>query len=77
MLAPLLVTEDPYAAASVFSQAGWKLEYETARSGVPAAGLRVPGAGPGGPGHGDVPVGWMRCRAGWASSCSCTCRRTS
>ena len=33
MLAPLLVTEDPYAAASVFSQAGWKLEYETARAG--------------------------------------------
>ena len=34
MLAPRLVTEDPYAAASVFSQAGWKLEYETARTGV-------------------------------------------
>jgi NTP pyrophosphatase (non-canonical NTP hydrolase) len=33
MLAPLLVTEDPYVAASIFSQAGWKLEYETARSG--------------------------------------------
>ena len=33
MLSPLLVTEDPYAAASIFSQAGWKLEYETARSG--------------------------------------------
>ena len=33
MLAPLLVTEDPYAAASIFSQAGWKLEYETARAG--------------------------------------------
>jgi NTP pyrophosphatase (non-canonical NTP hydrolase) len=33
MLAPLLVTEDPYAAASTFSQAGWKLEYETARAG--------------------------------------------
>ena len=32
MLAPLLITEDPYAAASVFSQAGWKFEYETARS---------------------------------------------
>ncbi len=32
MLAPLLVTEDPYAAASTFSQAGWKLEYETART---------------------------------------------
>lgn len=38
MLAPLLVTEDPYAAASVFSQAGWKYEYETARSdGQPRA----------------------------------------
>ena len=33
MLAPLLVTEDPYAAASVFCQAGWKLEYETPRAG--------------------------------------------
>ena len=33
MLAPLLVTEDPYAVASIFSQAGWKLEYETARAG--------------------------------------------
>jgi NTP pyrophosphatase (non-canonical NTP hydrolase) len=33
MLAPLLVTEDPYAAASIFTQAGWKLEYETARAG--------------------------------------------
>jgi len=32
MLAPLLVTEDPYGAASIFSQAGWKLEYETARA---------------------------------------------
>ena len=31
MLAPLLATEDPYAAASVFSLAGWKLEYETPR----------------------------------------------
>jgi hypothetical protein len=38
MLAPLLVTEDPYAAASTFSQAGWKLEYETARAdGLPRA----------------------------------------
>jgi NTP pyrophosphatase (non-canonical NTP hydrolase) len=38
MLAPLLVTEDPYAAASIFSQAGWKLEYETARAdGQPRA----------------------------------------
>ena len=33
MLAPVLVTEDPYAAASVFCQAGWKLEYETPRAG--------------------------------------------
>jgi NTP pyrophosphatase (non-canonical NTP hydrolase) len=30
MLAPLLATEDPYAAASIFSQAGWKVEYESA-----------------------------------------------
>jgi NTP pyrophosphatase (non-canonical NTP hydrolase) len=29
MLAPLLATEDPYAAASIFSQAGWKVEYES------------------------------------------------
>ncbi len=33
MLAPLLAVEDPYAAASIFSLAGWKLEYETARAG--------------------------------------------
>jgi len=33
MLAPLLATEDPYAAASIFSQAGWKVEYESARDG--------------------------------------------
>jgi NTP pyrophosphatase (non-canonical NTP hydrolase) len=33
MLAPLLATEDPYAAASIFSQAGWKVEYEAARDG--------------------------------------------
>jgi hypothetical protein len=33
MLAPLLATEDPYAAASIFSQAGWKVEYESARYG--------------------------------------------
>jgi hypothetical protein len=33
MLAPLLATEDPYAAASIFSQAGWKVEYESAREG--------------------------------------------
>lgn len=31
MLAPLLATEDPYAAASIFSQAGWKVEYEAVR----------------------------------------------
>ena len=31
MLAPLLATEDPYAAASIFSQAGWKVEYESVR----------------------------------------------
>ena len=38
MLAPLLVTEDPYAAASLFSHAGWKLEYESARAdGLPRA----------------------------------------
>ena len=38
MLAPLLVTEDPYAAASVFCAAGWKLEYETPRlDGQPRA----------------------------------------
>ena len=38
MLAPVLVTEDPYAAASVFCQAGWKLEYETPRvDGAPRA----------------------------------------
>ena len=30
---PLLATEDPYAAASIFSQAGWKVEYESARDG--------------------------------------------
>ena len=42
MLAPLLVTEDPYAAASIFSQAGWKLEYETARAGgLPRACLSL------------------------------------
>ena len=33
MLAPLLATEDPYAAASIFSEAGWKVEYESARDG--------------------------------------------
>jgi NTP pyrophosphatase (non-canonical NTP hydrolase) len=31
MLAPLLATEDPYAAASIFSQAGWKVEYASVR----------------------------------------------
>jgi NTP pyrophosphatase (non-canonical NTP hydrolase) len=31
MLAPLLATEDPYAAASLFSQAGWKVEYQSVR----------------------------------------------
>ena len=31
MLAPLLATEDPYAAASIFSQAGWKVEYQSVR----------------------------------------------
>jgi NTP pyrophosphatase (non-canonical NTP hydrolase) len=31
MLAPLLATEDPYAAASIFSQAGWKVEYQAVR----------------------------------------------
>ena len=31
MLAPLLATEDPYAAASIFSQAGWKVEYQSLR----------------------------------------------
>ena len=31
MLAPLLATDDPYAAASIFSQAGWKVEYASVR----------------------------------------------
>jgi NTP pyrophosphatase (non-canonical NTP hydrolase) len=31
MLAPLLATEDPYAAALIFSQAGWKVEYASVR----------------------------------------------
>ena len=31
MLAPLLATEDPYAAASIFSEAGWKVEYQSFR----------------------------------------------
>jgi NTP pyrophosphatase (non-canonical NTP hydrolase) len=29
MLAPLLATEDPYAAATIFSEAGWKVEYQS------------------------------------------------
>lgn len=32
MLAPLLATDDPYAAASIFSQAGWKVEYASVRN---------------------------------------------
>jgi NTP pyrophosphatase (non-canonical NTP hydrolase) len=31
MLAPLLATEDPYAGALIFSQAGWKVEYAAVR----------------------------------------------
>jgi NTP pyrophosphatase (non-canonical NTP hydrolase) len=31
MLAPLLAADDPYGAASIFSQAGWKVEYVSAR----------------------------------------------
>jgi NTP pyrophosphatase (non-canonical NTP hydrolase) len=31
MLAPLLATDDPYAAASIFSQAGWKVEHASIR----------------------------------------------
>ncbi len=31
MLAPLLAADDPYGAASIFSQAGWKVEYASAR----------------------------------------------
>ncbi|MFL6044669.1 MAG: hypothetical protein ACJ72M_06075 [Propionibacteriaceae bacterium] len=31
MLAPLLATDDPYVAASIFSQAGWKVEYASVR----------------------------------------------
>ena len=31
MLAPLLATEDPYSAASIFSQAGWKVEHQSLR----------------------------------------------
>ena len=74
MLAPLLVTEDPYAAASVFSQAGWKLEYETARAdGSRGRASRWPWRGwcwsP------RRPVRSTVCRADWAWSCSCTFRR--
>ena len=31
MLAPLLATEDPYSAASIFSLAGWKVEHQSLR----------------------------------------------
>jgi NTP pyrophosphatase (non-canonical NTP hydrolase) len=31
MLAPLLAADDPYGAASIFSQAGWKVEYASVR----------------------------------------------
>jgi hypothetical protein len=47
MLAPILSTEDPYAAATTFCQAGWKLESDTARERADAraevslAGSRV------------------------------------
>jgi NTP pyrophosphatase (non-canonical NTP hydrolase) len=47
MLAPILSTEDPYAAATTFCQAGWKLESDTsreradARAEVSLAGARV------------------------------------
>jgi hypothetical protein len=47
MLAPILSTEDPYAAATTFCQAGWKLESDTsrdradARAEVSLAGSRV------------------------------------
>jgi NTP pyrophosphatase (non-canonical NTP hydrolase) len=47
MLAPILSTEDPYAAATTFCQAGWKLESNTsreradARAEVSLAGSRV------------------------------------
>ncbi|HEY5822275.1 MAG TPA: hypothetical protein VIT20_09890 [Propionibacteriaceae bacterium] len=33
MLAPVLAVRDPYAAATLFCQAGWKLESETSRQG--------------------------------------------
>ena len=42
MLAPILATEDPYAAASVFRGAGWKVEYESARGGpYPSASVSL------------------------------------
>jgi NTP pyrophosphatase (non-canonical NTP hydrolase) len=47
MLAPILSTEDPYAAATTFCQAGWKLESDTsrdradARAEVSLAGSRI------------------------------------
>ena len=47
MLAPILSAEDPYAAATTFCQAGWKLESDTARERADAraevslAGSRV------------------------------------
>jgi NTP pyrophosphatase (non-canonical NTP hydrolase) len=47
MLAPILSTEDPYATATTFCQAGWKLESDTAqdragaRAEVSLAGSRV------------------------------------
>ena len=41
MLAPLLTTEDPYAAASEFSLAGWKLEHQTRAGRRPTASVRI------------------------------------
>jgi NTP pyrophosphatase (non-canonical NTP hydrolase) len=47
MLAPILSTEDPYAMATTFCQAGWKLESDTsreradARAEVSLAGSRI------------------------------------
>jgi NTP pyrophosphatase (non-canonical NTP hydrolase) len=38
MLAPILSTEDPYATATAFCQAGWKLESDTSRE---QAGVRA------------------------------------
>ena len=45
MLAPILSTEDPYAAATTFCQAGWKLESDTARERADATGLRSRSSG--------------------------------